>query len=160
LTIRSLLTLGSATIIFSLHACSDRTVATAKLPNDVATVGIQVKGAQRKMKVNEQILLPVSIWNNGVAAIPAEGKPDGSLIVLATYHWFRQNEPTPVVWDGLRTKLPEDIGKGKSIDVQLALKAPVEPGRYTLVIDLVQEGALWFHETGSQTATLAFDIEK
>jgi len=154
-----LLTLGSAAIIFSLYACSDRTVATAKLPNDVATVGIQVKGAQRKMKVNEQVLLPISIWNNGVAAIPAEGKADGSLIVLATYHWFRQGEHTPLVWDGLRTKLPEDIGKGKSVDLQLILKAPEEPGKYTLVIDLVQEGALWFHETGSQTATLIFEIE-
>ena len=56
MTIRSLLTLGSAAIIFSLYACSDRTVATAKLPNDVATVGIQVKGSQRKMKVKEQLV--------------------------------------------------------------------------------------------------------
>jgi hypothetical protein len=157
MTFRSLILLGATTIIFCLSACSDRTAATAKLPNDVATVGIQVKGAQRKMKVNEQIVLPISISNNGVASIPSGGKPDGSLIVLATYHWLRPNGPV-VVWDGVRTKLPGDIGKGKSIDVPLTLKAPEEPGKYTLVIDLVQEGALWFADTGSQTAAMTFDI--
>lgn len=46
------------------------------------------------------------------------------------------------VWDGVRTKLPEDIAKSKSIDVPLLVKAPAEPGKYSLVIDLVKEGAL------------------
>lgn len=141
-----------------LAGCAERTAASAKLPNDVATVGIQVKGLQRKMRVNEEVVLPISIHNNGVAAIPSEGKPDGSFVIRATYHWLRPDGPV-AVWDGVRTKLPQDIAKGKSADISLSLKAPSEPGKYVLVIDLVQEGALWFADTGSQTATLAYVIE-
>lgn len=62
-------------------------------------------------------------------------------MVLATYHWFPPVGPV-AVWDGVRTKLPEDIAKSKSIDVPLLVKAPAEPGKYSLVIDLVKEGAL------------------
>lgn len=141
-----------------LTGCSEGTTPTAKLSDDVATVGISVKGSQRKMKVNDQVVLPISIHNNGVATIPSGGKPGESLVVLATYHWFPPVGPV-AVWDGVRTKLPEDIATGKSIDVPLLVKAPSEPGKYILVIDLVQEGALWFADTGSQTATLAFVIE-
>jgi hypothetical protein len=142
-----------------LTGCSDHTAATEKLPSNIATVGIQVKGSQRKMKVNEQIVLPISIHNNGVAVIPSEGKPDGSMVVLATYHWIRADGPV-VVWDGVRTKLPEDIRQNKSLDLPLTVKSPSEPGKHILIIDLVQEGAQWFADTGSQTATLAFTIEK
>ncbi len=142
-----------------LCGCSDRTAATAKLPEHVATVGIMVKSGQRKLKVNEKIEFPITIQNNGVAVIPADGKSDGSMKVLATYHWLRENVEV-AIWDGVRTQFPEDLGKGKSVDIALALQAPPEPGRYILMLDLVQEGAQWFWDTGSQTARMLFTIEK
>ncbi len=145
-------------ILLSISGCKERTAPTAKLLDDVATVGIQVKGAQRKLKINEQTMLPISIFNNGIASIPSIGKPENNLRVLATYHWLKENGEV-AVWDGLRTVLPEDIPKGKSLDIQLAIKAPAMKGRYILVIDLVQEGAMWFAGVGSQTANLAYVIE-
>jgi hypothetical protein len=151
------LTIVAMPVALLASGCSENTVATAKLANEVATVGIQVKGSQRKLKVGEQTVLPISIINNGIASIPASGKPDGSLKVFATYHWLRPNGEH-AVWDGIRTPLPEDIRSGKSIDIPLTLKAPPAPGPYLLVIDLVQEGALWFAETGSQTAKMNYLI--
>ena len=145
-------------IIFQLIGCSKETTARAKLAKDVATVGIQVKGAQRKLKINEQVVLPISVFNNGVALIPSRAQSDGNFKVVATYHWLKATGEM-AVWDGIRTSLPEDIGKGKSIDVMLTLKAPPVAGKYLLTIDLVQEGALWFADTGSQTATMAYNIE-
>ena len=142
-----------------IAGCSDQTAATGKLATDVATVGIQVKDARRKLKINEQVVLPISIYNNGVASIPSQSKPDGGFKVNATYHWLKANGEL-AVWDGIRTDLPADIKRGKSIDVALVIKAPQEPGKYLLVIDLVQEGALWFADTGSQTATLAYFVEQ
>jgi hypothetical protein len=138
--------------------CSEKTSVTEKLANDVATVGIQVKNSQRILKINEQIVLPISIFNNGSKPIPSQGRPDGSLKVLATYHWLKVTGEV-AVWDGIRTVLPEDIKNGSALDVMLALKAPSEPGKYLLVVDLVQEGALWFADTGSQTATMAYTIQ-
>lgn len=150
--------IGLIIISTQILGCSGKTNASGKLATDVATVGIQVKGALRKMRVNELVVLPISIRNNGVATIPSAGGSDGSFIVLVTYHWYREGGSL-VVWDGVRTRLPEDIRKDKSIDVSLSLKAPSEPGKYTLVVDLVQEGALWFADTGSQTAVLTCIIE-
>ena len=142
-----------------IAGCSDQTAATGKLATDVATVGIQVKDALRKLKISEQVVLPISIYNNGVASIPSQPKSDGGFKVNATYHWLKANGEL-AVWDGIRTDLPSDIKRGKSIDVGLVIRAPQEPGKYLLVIDLVQEGALWFADTGSQTATLAYIVEK
>jgi hypothetical protein len=63
------------------------------------------------------------------------------------------------VWDGVRTALPEDIKGGESIRVSLAVKAPQEPGEYVLIIDLVQEGVIWFAGANSKTAALTYLIE-
>lgn len=151
--------IGLVVVVSQMAGCEDKTVATAKLAKDVATVGIQVKGAQRKLKINEQVVLPISIYNNGVESIPSQSKPDGGLKVNATYHWLKANGEL-AVWDGIRTDLSADIKRGKAIDVALVIRAPSEPGKYLLVIDLVQEGALWFADTGSQTATLAYFVEQ
>jgi hypothetical protein len=157
MSIRKFLPVLLVSLTWLLSGCSEHTAATAKLANEVATVGIQVKGAQRTLRVGEQTVLPISIANNGVASIPSSGKPDGSLKVFATYHWLRPNGEI-ALWDGIRTSLPEDIRSGKALDVQLTLKAPAVPGPHILVIDLVQEGALWFAETGSQTARMNYSI--
>lgn len=156
--VRPLFLTGAAILLLHLTACSENTIATAKLPDDVATVGIQVKSAVRKLKVNDKAVLPISISNNGVASIPSNGKPDRGLQVFATYHWMKLSGEV-ALWDGVRTALPEDIQMGKTLDLQLDLKAPAEPGKYILVIDLVQEGAFWFESKGSQTARMEYQIE-
>lgn len=155
---RSLSIIGVALLVLHLAACSEKTSSTSRLPDDVATVGIQVKSPIRRLKTNQKIELPISIVNNGTAAIPSEGKEDGKFKVNATYHWLREGGES-VVWDGLRTPLSKDILKGNDLEMLLALQAPGEPGRYILVIDLVQEGAVWFEQTGSQTARMLFTIE-
>jgi len=156
--VRTFIILGTLFALLQLSGCSSKTTATARLPDSTASVGIAVKSPLRKLKVNELTALPISIYNSGDGIIPSEGKADGSMKVFATYHWTRGNNEM-VVWDGVRTPLGEDIGHAKSLDVSLSLKAPSDPGRYILVIDLVQEGAVWFQTTGSQTAGLLFTVE-
>ncbi|TXG79822.1 MAG: hypothetical protein E6R14_10290 [Thermomicrobiales bacterium] len=147
----------AACVLITLAGCSEKTTVTTKLADEVASVGVQVKSGQRQLKVGEKLMLPLSVVNNGKGVIPAMGNPDGSMQVFATYHWLREGGDN-VVWDGIRTALPQDIGAGKAIDLSLAVQAPAKSGRFILVIDLVQEGALWFADTGSQTARLAFNV--
>lgn len=141
-----------------IQGCVEQTEATDKLVAKNASVGIQVRNAQRKLKVNQDIVLPISIYNNAVVNLPSLAKPDGSNKINATYHWLKANGEV-AVWDGVRTALPEDVKSGKSLSVALAVKAPAEPGKYVLIIDLVQEGVLWFADSGSQTATLTYFVE-
>ncbi|OIR10715.1 hypothetical protein GALL_74850 [mine drainage metagenome] len=156
---RVILSMGLIAVTFQMAGCEDKTIATGKLAKDVANVRIQVKGELRKLKINEQVVLPISIFNNGVESIPSQSKSGRWLKVYATYHWLKASGET-AVWDGIRTELPADIKRGKSIDVALIVKAPSEPGKYSLVIDLVQEGVQWFADTGSQTTTLTYFIEQ
>lgn len=150
--------LAAMLLLAQLTACSEHSAVVGKLPADVATVGIQVKAANRVLVVNQEVVLPISLLNNGVGQIPSKPQADGNSQVFVTYHWFRESGET-AVWDGVRTSLPKDIKKGQVVDVQLAIKAPAEPGKYVLVVDLVQEGVLWFADTGSQTAKMNYVIE-
>jgi hypothetical protein len=48
--------------------------------------------------------------------------------------------------EGVRTNLFRTVRPGRSLESHLQVQWPSEPGSYLLVVDLVQENALWFEE--------------
>jgi hypothetical protein len=46
--------------------------------------------------------------------------------------------------DALRTPLPHDLAPGEAAVVPVSIRAPDEPGRYPLTVDLVHERQRWF----------------
>lgn len=87
--------------------------------------------------------IPVTIANTGLGTFPITS----SYPVTLGYHWYDDAGRT-VVWEGLRTKLPADLLKGKSVTVDAQVQPPPEGGDYRLRFDLVQEGVGWFSEQG------------
>jgi hypothetical protein len=75
--------------------------------------------------------------------------------LLAAYHWL-DDLGNPIVWDGLRTALPP-LAPGGRARVEVAVRAPIPPGRYRLALDLVLEGRCWLSEIGN--AMLEADVE-
>ena len=71
-----------------------------------------------------------------------------------SYHWLDELG-NAIVWDGLRTPVAAEPGSVATVDV--AVRAPIPPGRYRLSIDLVDESRFWFGELGE--ATLDFEVE-
>jgi hypothetical protein len=67
--------------------------------------------------------------------------------VHVAYHWFDPFGDC-LVWDGLRTKLPFDIGPGDSAAFDISVSTPqtAEASECQIQIDLLQEGAFWFHD--------------
>jgi len=67
--------------------------------------------------------------------------------VQIAYHWL---DPlgNPIVWDGVRTALPQVVEPGEEVEVHAAVLAPRPPGSYRLAFDLVEELRFWFHEIG------------
>ncbi len=49
--------------------------------------------------------------------------------------------------------LPHDIDPGDSIEIEIGLRAPNEPGNYVLAFDMVSEHLAWFEDLGSVIAT-------
>jgi hypothetical protein len=70
--------------------------------------------------------------------------------VQLSYHWLDELG-NPIVWDGMRTPLPHPVAPGERVRAELAVRAPIPPGRYRLAFDLVDERRAWFGELGNET---------
>jgi hypothetical protein len=82
--------------------------------------------------------LDVLVTNLGTVTWPAgDAHPE----IRLTYRWWRGGG---VVAEGLRTPLPADLEPGVGALVPMVVRAPGEPGRYRLAVDLVHEHVRWF----------------
>jgi hypothetical protein len=92
--------------------------------------------------------------NVGTAAWRTRGVKDG---LFLAYHWLDERS-NPIVWDGLRTPLERPVAPGETLRQQLALRAPIPPGRYRLAVDLVEEHRFWLSELGNTPFEEAVDV--
>jgi len=83
--------------------------------------------------------------NAGTATWRTRGPKEG---LFLSYHWL-DGRSNAIVWDGLRTPLEHAVGPGETLRQQLALRAPIPPGRYRLAVDLVEEHRFWLAELGN-----------
>ena len=74
------------------------------------------------------------------------------------YHWLDERG-NPIVWDGLWTPFEHTVAPGQRIRREMAVRAPIPPGRYRLAIDLVDGGRLWFAEAGNQPLELELVVQ-
>lgn len=58
-----------------------------------------------------------------------------------------------------RARLPHDVAPGGTAMMQLGAVAPPHPGSYTLELDMVQEGIVWFSHCGSAPTYLPVQVE-
>ena len=72
-----------------------------------------------------------------------------------SYHWLDELG-NAIVWDGLRTPIAAEPGTAAAVDV--AIRAPLPPGRYRLALDVVDESRFWFGELGNATLDLDVDV--
>ncbi|AYN92949.1 MULTISPECIES: sulfotransferase family 2 domain-containing protein [unclassified Pseudomonas] len=77
--------------------------------------------------------------------------------VNLSYHWL-DAEGSAVVFDGLRTPLPQPLEPQQTITVPVSVQAPERKGTYTLRITLVQEGVAWFDDSKAFT-DIGFIVE-
>ena len=72
-------------------------------------------------------------------------------------HWFTSSGAL-VTWDGPRASFAGDVAPGAAATVDVPISAPLPKGRYSLVLDLVQEGVTWFSTQGATTLSLAIEV--
>jgi hypothetical protein len=88
----------------------------------------------------------VEVENAGSAAWRTRGVEDG---LFLSYHWLDERS-NPIFWDGIRTPLVRVVEPGETLRQELALRAPIPPGRYRLAVDLVEEHRFWLAEIGNE----------
>ncbi|HYA08080.1 MAG TPA: hypothetical protein VEG24_00725, partial [Gaiellaceae bacterium] len=94
------------------------------------------------------------VENAGTATWRTRGVKEG---LFLAYHWLDERG-NPIVWDGLRTPLERTVGPGERLRQQLALRAPIPPGRYRLAVDLVEEHRFWLAELGNTPFEREVDV--
>jgi SAM-dependent methyltransferase len=57
-----------------------------------------------------------------------------------------------------RTELPSDLGPGDEAVLDMSLRAPDHPGRYTMECGLLQEGVAWFVDRGGPMIRTEIDV--
>lgn len=127
------------------------------VPPDVANQQfaqeIQVIEPLTTGKAGETTEIPVTVkntsnfvWDN------ASANP-----VNLSYNWLDSNGQK-VVDNGERTVLPTTLSPQDSEKVNALVKLPEKPGKYTLVLTMVQEGVTWFNDVGAPSPKIAVTV--
>lgn len=86
----------------------------------------------------QEIKIPVRIENPG----PETWVSGGRLPVMISYKWYKDADMLSI--EGERTSLPGPIKPKQSVNVDVRVVAPLQPGDFTVRISLVQEAVAWF----------------
>jgi hypothetical protein len=126
-----------------LFACGD---SSPKLP----LAGLKVEFGQHnipaEMIVGQTISADVTIKNASTKTWPSKPNQEGRYAVNLSYHWLDSKRQI-VVFDGLRTPLPRDLGPGESVTLRATIQVPEKAGAYLLQMTMVQEAVAWFSDS-------------
>ncbi len=118
----------------------NRYVLKLPLPQEFAQE-ILAPGAPATLVPGETIRLPVILKNtSSFIWSPTSGTP-----THFAYRW-QDRQGKIVVAEGLRSPLPMDVAPGDRVALNAMIKAPKQPGRYRLLLTMVQESVAWFSE--------------
>ena len=102
-----------------------------------------------------RLRLPVSVTNVGDTLWLHEATEVGGFVRLGA-HLRREGS---VQRGYAYAALPREIKPGERVDLALDLRLPAEGGRYTLQLDMVDEGLTWFELQGSPTVAVELNVE-
>ena len=113
-------------------------------------------GELPSLRQGEQFSIQLEIHN----ASDMDWVGEGHRPVYLSYHWRRANGEMHT-WEGIRTPLPSRIVKsGVKTRASAMVETPMENGRFSLELTLVQEQVCWFEERGFATSCLEANINE
>jgi SAM-dependent methyltransferase len=87
----------------------------------------------------------------------ATGDSDNRCQVRLGDHWLDAQD-TMIVRDDARADLPDHLKPGEDVELSIEVHPPEQPGRYTLELDMLQEGVSWFKDKGSRSARISVNV--
>lgn len=123
------------------------------LPAGSHSAELSVLEAPRQLVAGEAGVARVRVRNTSQHDWPA-----GSAVRVGN-HWRRGRGSMAVLDDG-RTQLADGLKSNDSVDVDVPVVAPQQPGKYRLEIDLVEERVCWFADRGSSVATETVQVQE
>jgi hypothetical protein len=106
-----------------------------------------------KVDAEIKVLLIVKNTSNFSWSNNAQYQP-----VNLSYHWLDASGKM-VIFDGTRTSLPFSLLPGESAALSAIVKAPSQPGKYKLILTMVQEQAAWFTDRKAQPTQVDIEVK-
>jgi O-antigen ligase len=88
--------------------------------------------------------VPITLENRGRLTWDSSRDPAFAM----SYHWTRAGSEAVVQFDGQRTAFETPVVPGAVVDMRVGVRAPGQPGTYTLVWDVVHETRAWLSTEG------------
>jgi O-antigen ligase len=99
-------------------------------------------------------VIPVTVTNIGLLGWRATGPYSVEL----SYHIADAGGDRLVKFEGERTSLPHDVTAGSDLSILASVAAPIQPGQYTIVWDIVENDVTWFISRGVAPARTHLDV--
>lgn len=117
---------------------------------------VEVEDAPQVLRPGESARVKIRVTNTSDSVWTAEGNAGGEYRVTASSRWL---EGKAQVREAARALLSRDVRPGETEAVWVPIAAPSSPGRYTLVLTLVQERVAWFCDVGGGEARLSILVK-
>jgi hypothetical protein len=109
-------------------------------------VHVRLDECARQLFPGELVSYDVTVANRSSIRLGSNGQTP----VHLSYHWLHPPDNSPVIVDGVRSKLIPDLPALSEHSYSVRVIAPDQEGSYRLQICLVQEGIAWLdHEASS-----------
>jgi hypothetical protein len=105
------------------------------------------------MKAGQTVAVRVTVENQSPVTWRASRSPADRV----SYHWLYSTRQMEEL-EGIRTKLPADVGPGSKQTVLARIRAPRLPGSYFLVWDMVLGNGTWFSLRTARYQALAVRV--
>jgi hypothetical protein len=80
--------------------------------------------------------------------------PKGDNPTNFSYRWIDTNDNLAIFpGDGERTQLPSELTPGEAVALNAVIRTPNLPGKYKLILTMVQEKVVWFNDVTNSPGT-------
>ena len=145
----------AAVLFLALSGCKGQ--RSPELPPIAFKVESGAHKIPTEMIAGQQTSADVTLKNASERSWPSKPNQKGNNAVRLSYHWL-DRKGRIIVFEGLRTALPRDLGPGESARLNAAIQAPEKAGKYVLDVTLVQEGVAWFPEMNGAKLSLPINV--
>jgi hypothetical protein len=145
----------AAVVLFTFTGCKGQ--RSPELPAIAFKVEFGAHRIPTEMIAGQQTSADVTLKNVSERSWPSKPNRQGKNAVRLSYHWL-DRKGRMVVFEGLRTALPRDLGSGETAKLTATIQAPEKAGKYVLDVTLVQEGVAWFPEMNGAKLSLPVNI--
>ena len=128
-----------------------------RLPDSAFQVNFETPNIPTEMIAGTQVTVDVSLRNTSTSTWPSKPDSSNKNAVHLSYHWATEKGDR-VIYDGVRTALPQDVRSGDSVALKTTVRAPERLGKYILEMTLVQEGVAWFPDKGGEKISVPVSV--